>query len=174
MSSIIKCNTYQDANGNALFSSDGSGNVTLSAGDLKSTPAFFVQLSGHQSISNATDTKVLLDSKQIDTDNAFSSNKFTVPSGQAGKYFITVCIQRNGWGSNRLVAFIKKNGTQIWTVENFSGATYACAVGSGLFDLAVSDYLELWVYHDNGFTQSIRGNSSNSFTFMGGYKLIGA
>jgi hypothetical protein len=28
MSSIIKVNTYQDANGNALFSSDGSGNLT--------------------------------------------------------------------------------------------------------------------------------------------------
>jgi hypothetical protein len=29
MSSIIKVNTFQDANGNALFSSDGSGTVTL-------------------------------------------------------------------------------------------------------------------------------------------------
>ena len=40
MTSIIKVNTFQDTNGNALFNSDGSGNVTLSAGAMKNTPAF--------------------------------------------------------------------------------------------------------------------------------------
>ncbi|BCV04938.1 MAG: hypothetical protein CM15mV95_100 [Caudoviricetes sp.] len=40
MTSIIKVNTFQDTNGNALFNSDGSGNVTLSAGAMKMTPAF--------------------------------------------------------------------------------------------------------------------------------------
>ena len=62
MSSIIKVNTYQDANGNALFSSDGSGNLTLDSnfsGVLAdNTPAFAVWRNGSQTINNAVTTKI--------------------------------------------------------------------------------------------------------------------
>ena len=80
MSSIIKVNTYQDANGNALFSSDGSGNVTTSASGLQNTPSFFAYKTSNQSVSEGVFAKITFDNSVYDTDSAFTTNnKFTVP-----------------------------------------------------------------------------------------------
>ena len=46
------------------------------------TPAFSVTLSGNQTISNSSWTKITFDSEYTDTDSAFASNKFTVPTGE--------------------------------------------------------------------------------------------
>ena len=91
MSSIIKVNTYQDANGNALFSSDGSGTVTLDSnfsGVLPSnTPLFKVRLANAQTISNVTRTVIAFDQVEIDTgSNWDNSNKRYIPD-EAGYYF---------------------------------------------------------------------------------------
>ena len=48
------------------------------------------------SLSNATATKLTLDTEIFDTDNAFASDKFTVPSGKGGKYFISLQISLEG------------------------------------------------------------------------------
>ena len=44
------------------------------------TPMWYVRRNADQSITNNTFTKVEWDSEVIDTDSAFASNKFTVPS----------------------------------------------------------------------------------------------
>jgi len=86
MASIIKANELQDFGGNSILTSDGAGVVTPNASGIKNTPAFAASVSS-QSISNDTDTKLAFDTVVWDTDSAFASNKFTVPSGKAGKYF---------------------------------------------------------------------------------------
>ena len=58
-------------------------------GDNK--PAFYSELSSNQVIGDAGDVKVQFNTEILDTDNAYdnSSNyRFTVPSGEGGKYFI--------------------------------------------------------------------------------------
>ena len=53
------------------------------------TPAFSVSKSGQTTgQSDATYTLVTYDVELVDTDSAFSSNKFTVPSGKDGNYFV--------------------------------------------------------------------------------------
>ena len=89
MSSIIKVNTFQDANGNALFSSDGSGNVTLSSGGMKATPSFKAQLSSNQTISHATYTKINFDTEVYDTDGCYdNSTNYRFTPTTAGKYVV--------------------------------------------------------------------------------------
>ena len=64
---------------------NSAGTNTLEG--ISNTPAFGVTLSGNQSLSDGSLTKVTWDTEVIDTDGAFASNKFTVPTGQDGKYF---------------------------------------------------------------------------------------
>ena len=75
MAGIIKVNQYQDFNGNTLFTSDGSGNLTT---QNISYPAFSVAKSAQTTgQSDATYTLVTYDVELVDTDSAFSSNRFT-------------------------------------------------------------------------------------------------
>ena len=50
--------------------------VTLNS-TMKNTPAFFVQKSSAQSISQNSTTKLTFDTEIYDTDNTFASDKFT-------------------------------------------------------------------------------------------------
>ena len=88
MAGIIKVNQYQDFNGNTLFTSDGNGNLTTQKTNY---PAFQITLGSTQTIADASTTKVEFDTEDFDTDNAFdvSAYKFTVPTGKAGKYFLS-------------------------------------------------------------------------------------
>jgi hypothetical protein len=175
MSSIIKVNTYQDANGNALFSSDGSGNVTLSAGDFKSTPAFQVKLSGNQSISSASHTKIQFNQEIFDTDTAYdnaTNYRFTIPSGEGGKYFVYAQAQMNT--SAYIELKMDKNGSELFrTHDADSAVNNSRGLWIGGVDIAsASDYYEVYFFQASGSSQNVIGN--NSRTFFGAYKLIGA
>ena len=68
------------------------------------TPAFFAHSASEQALSNATYTQVVFGTEVLDTDNAFASNTFTVPSGKGGNYMIGANLEFsaganyvNGW-----------------------------------------------------------------------------
>jgi len=183
MSSIIKVNTFQDANGNALFSSDGSGNVTTSASGLQNTPMFHVYLNGHQTVSNNTFTKFQGNVVVKDTASAYSTSNYrwTCPSGQAGTYLFwwRLFCHFNGNTLNATNCILKKNGTTVTGTDNGDGnddsgndQTKVSVSGNFIVDVADGDYMELFGY----------ATTSNSGTFYfidksygwGGMKLIGA
>ena len=78
-----------------ITTSSGSGTITIGqsgetiAGIATNTPAFRAYVGSNQSVSDATDTKIALDTEVFDTDGAYdpSTYRFTVPSGQGGKYY---------------------------------------------------------------------------------------
>ena len=145
---------------------------------VANTPAWFAALpAGGQSVANGSGTKMALTREDLDTDSAYDNStnyRFTVPSGQGGKYFITVAAGQVGWSSVRFEAQLHKNGSSIFLCENnTSGTSYASTNGSCILTLSAGDYLELYVYHNNGSTQTVRGSNSEAITFFGGYKLIG-
>jgi len=74
-------------NGSAV-SLGGSATV---GGD--NTPYVVARPNGNQTISSSTWTTVSLGTEILDSDNAFSSNTFTVPSGKAGKYLISYSVR---------------------------------------------------------------------------------
>ena len=63
-----------------------AGTATGFGGD--NTPSFSVYIVCKPKYYSDSHTKVTFDSEDWDTDNAFASNKFTVPSGEGGKYAI--------------------------------------------------------------------------------------
>jgi len=146
--------------------------ASLIGGD--NTPSFFVTLSGDQSIGNESWTKITFDTETWDTNSAFASNKFTVPSGEAGKYYIAAKTALDSIDDNELSAIsIYKNGSQIGTTQfeaRAPGTNKAqFLVVNTILNLSASDYLEVYAFHAEG--GSINALSSRSY--FGGYKLIG-
>jgi len=176
MGSIIKVNEYKDFNNNAIMTSDGAGNVTVNAGGLKNIPAFSVFLTANQTLTTNTWTKLNLNSEQWDTDSTFdvSNYRFTVPSGEAGKYLFQFAAGTATLSSSTVAALqIYKNGSSesssfVRSYPNQSTGGYPNK--TIVFDLEVGDYIELYGQHTKGSDCEF----DYRYTFLQGEKLIGA
>jgi hypothetical protein len=143
MSSIIKVNTYQDANGNALFSSDGSGNLT-GTNKLGITHADMWRLSSDKSLTANVESVVSANWEQVDTANftpigsamTQSSGIFTFPT--TGIWEITYCALFNGPSQGATYA----GGPIFISTDNFSTETRATEIYSSM-------------YHPSAWTQTV-------------------
>jgi len=181
MAGILKVDKYQDFNGNDIMTSDGSGNLTLNNSALKNTPAFLVKKTSSQAINDVTKTLVTWDSEEIDTDSAFASNKFTVPSGQAGKYFFSSVINLEDSALYSTNSYFYKNGTEYASSSfgNYSSTDYfsPTLVNNIILDLSVGDYIEVYAQgntSDGGTCNVFDNGGATLFSWFQGYKLIGA
>lgn len=180
MASIIKANELQDFNGNSILTSDGAGTITLSSGmntavaaGTNNTPAFRVTNSSSQSIPNDTWTKVTFDTEDYDTNSAFASSTFTVPSGEAGKYIFNWIVQSTLDSGETLVSALYINGSRSDKTQcrqmSVGALETLVATGSVSTTLSVSDTIELYMYQNQGAAQ----NNSSGYTYFSGFKLIG-
>lgn len=113
------------------------------------TPAFLARNNAAQSISAQTATKVTFGTEEYDTDSAFASSKFTVPSGKAGKYFIYTKIQQDTTTNAQLRLLIYKNGSEIGRTFTAITDNEVFISWSGAIDLSVSDYIEIYIFQNN-------------------------
>ena len=159
-----------------------AGTINASSGTAtgfgeNNTPAWLVRYNGEQSLSDFATTKVTGWSiEEVDTDNAFASDKFTVPSGGAGKYYVYTAIQLKGDATSRLIKtnlLIYKNGSNVaFMAEDFrdNNINQASATISTILDLSVGDYLEVYVAVDvSAGTPYYEGN--NKRAMFGGFKV---
>ena len=175
MTSIIKVNTFQDTNGNALFNSDGSGNVTLSAGAMKNTPLFKVRLANNQTISDNTATVVAFDSVYFDTgSNWDNTNKRYVPDEAGYYFFFTIVRIADTADFSDFNVRLRKNGstTTDMVESNISAFHFEANFAHSLFYMnGSSDYVDVTCRHNKGSDAVV---SAPYYTFFQGYKLIGA
>jgi len=136
------------------------------------TPAFYATASATQSnFTTATEVKVDYAVEEIDTNSAFASSRFTVPSGQGGKYFIygDLCWLAQGW-AGQVILIIKKNGSQVAKTFGYKNNTEdSIPQCSGIFSLSAADYVEIFAYQSSGSTRSSYPDVTYRFY---GYKLI--
>ena len=144
-------------------------------------PAFLVKLSADYNIATATSTKIQYTTEVFDTDSAYDNStnyRFTVPSGQAGKYFFYFQVRANGWGSQRFVSWLNVNNgagsidTATAEMRTVS-ASFPSIKGAVVLDLDAGDFVDHYVYHDQGGTQALQGISTEhqNLTFFGGYRI---
>ena len=139
------------------------------------TPAFFARLSStSQTLSNDTYTKIQFNSEVYDTASAYdnSSNyRFTVPSGQGGKYFIYSAV-RVASSSAALTFNLKLNGSNAGfsSVKAVSGELQTILLNYSK-DLSAGDYLEVYLRQQSGGNLDISGDSNDQTTYFGGFKL---
>ena len=174
--SILETNQVDPATGTTLTLGTSGDTIDIPAGVTTTVnrPAFKATLSADQSIANSSFTKVTLDTENFDTDGAFASNKFTVPAGQAGKYVFHYGGYMSSLGDDkRLILNLYKNGSEITgpksqhQIYSTGGSSNVLQKTSLVIDLAVSDYIELYVWQNQGGAVDLYADN----TYLAGYKL---
>ena len=194
MTSELKVDKISPASGTAFTFGDSGDTFTIPSGATiansgtatgfggDNTPSFKVHIVSDQSVTDNTWTKVSFSgaTEAWDTDNAFASDKFTVPSGEGGKYFVHVQLSHNSnatTDTSYVAIKIYKNGSEnekypsvmfyndstgIWRSDSM--------ICSGIMDLAAGDYIEAYARIDD-----LGGGSGPAFgtRIFQGYKLIG-
>ena len=176
-----------------ITTSSGSGTVTLGqSGETLALgsgvtskfnqPAFHVNLSADQSVSDNTLTKVQFDRESFDTNSAYDNStnyRFTVPSGLAGKYFFYFNV--NSGGS---LSAVDQNSAQFYLNGSSRGnygadfrnnpvVDHICN-GSIVFDLSVGDYVEVYAkVNTNSGSGSIKSGATArpDEVCFGGYRI---
>jgi hypothetical protein len=142
------------------------------------TPSFLVKKTSSQAINDVTKTLVTWDAEEIDTDSAFASNKFTVPSGKAGKYFFSSVINLEDSALYSMNSYFYKNGTEYASSSygNYSSSIYISPtlVNNIILDLSVGDYVEVYAQgntSDSGTLNVFDNGASTLFSWFQGFKL---
>ncbi len=139
------------------------------------TPSFYAALASDQTISANTWTKMSLATESWDTDSAFASNKFTVPTGEGGKYHIGYSIGTSGVLDNeeRLDGKIYVNGgaqQHTLTTNRAPGDNLDMFINfSTILNLDADEYVELYARHTDANNQDML----STYTRMWGFKLTG-
>jgi len=141
------------------------------------TPMWDVNLSGNQTLTNATWTKINFNTERIDSDGAYDNStnyRFTVPSGEGGKYLVYTNASGSANGNNQLDQYrvaIYKNGSEnaIADWDGSSGQDNNISL-TRIFDLSAADYLEVWArIEDTSGSPTIFGGTN--YTWFGGHKI---
>ena len=173
MASIIKANELQDFNGNAIITSDGSGNVTVNAAiSGQNYPAFEARLNTNQSISNASTTIVIFDTEVFDTDSAYDTVTGYFTPQTAGKYFIYVNLRSDSTGTFTADPRIKKNNSDILADNQYINGGAEANFMATIIDLnGTTDFVNVTYYQNSGSTKNIVGASDVKVTYFGGYRI---
>ena len=137
------------------------------------TPTFEVsKTDSNQSLSNNSVTKVTFNNEIFDSDSAFASDKFTVPSGEGGKYFLYSSIKWNNDDRGIRAIYLYKNGSyakELFNQDGHDQGSQQASVGA-ILNLSAGDYIEVYCYQTTGDPENIIAD--NIGTYFGGYKLI--
>ena len=145
------------------------------------TPAFQAYLSANQAINHASTDKVLFNTEDFDTDNAYDNStnyRFTVPAGEGGKYFVyfRLTILGNNTKNEVNTTYINVNGSTYlkteWNFKNNPGEI-AAPYNAGIITLAAGDYVECSVYLSTENSSAGAIYSASRATVFGAYKMIG-
>jgi hypothetical protein len=177
-----------DASGNPVAIATGDdGQVLTSAGagappafedatGGDNTPAFSMIGTGTQDFGDNVYVKILFEgTEEFDTDSACASSRFTVPSGEGGKYF----VQLNVVGKSefdledRLISKFYVNGSpdnrtynKVRSIITNDNITVNHAT---ILTLSAADYVEVYCYKD-GNSAGVDGGTFGRFS---GFKLLG-
>jgi hypothetical protein len=147
-----------------------------------STPTFVgcsLTKSAAQSIPNATETIITFDTEPIDTDGFHSTvtntSRITIPSGKGGKYLVIAQIMSNS-ATSQTQGGMRKNGnaTAIFTYYAPKDPTVPCVLINTIIDLAVADYLELFVYQGSGSAKDVLANNYTPSATVFSVQYLGA
>ena len=120
---------------------------------------------------------ITFDTEDVDTDSAFASNKFTVPTGKGGLYKFDVVTRVDSGSNSNLgsaIGYLYKNGTAQHIVFNDYAANYTNSISlniNSILNLSEGDYIEVYVACntvDNGDATV----THNKYSIFSGHKLI--
>jgi len=144
--------------------------------------AFSAKLGSDQTnISASTSTVLVFDTEDFDSNGAYdtSNGRFTVPSGEGGKYCLNAYYRTNSSGTMvRCNISLRKNGSDTLAQYNNNQRSSGEA-SSGITwcgTLAAGDYVDVRIYHDSssGAVSAQAGSSAaGNKTAFSGHKILG-
>ena len=143
----------------------------------QNTPAFEVYMSSNLANITTTATKIPFNTKSFDTNSAWdtSNYKFTVPSGEGGKYvFFANTYMSDGGGDigDYVQLHIYKNGSDVGYNYTHVGSHSTSNNISRILTLSATDYIEFYVLGTGG-TYTLYTSNNLDRTIAYGYKLAG-
>jgi len=157
-----------------ITTSSGSGNITIGSGVVVNVnrPSFSAEGTG-LTVANSTWTELVGATENFDTDSAYSTStgRFTVPTGQAGKYYFYYGsgISANPDDGEKVSVRLYKNGSGVSrsvVISYVSANNQTTEVGrSYLLDLAEGDYVSVYMNHTEG------ASTSDAVLSFGGCKI---
>jgi len=137
-------------------------------------PSFSAKLSGDQTISSGSYTKISFASEEWDTGSTYDTSNYRWTPGIIGKYNVKILIMWNNVTAQnqKLQLAIYKNGSFYADVENIgSSATGADPTLMISLDLSLSatDYIEAYAYQSTGSGIEIVAN----YSWFQGQKILG-
>ena len=154
-----------DGDADQFLKTDGSGGLSFAAAGGANTPRISVDKTGSsQSISATSWTKVTLNTERVDSDNAFTSNTFTVPSGKGGDYYMSAFAMVTDLGGTSDYATLRLANSG--NSATYNSAAVAGNSGYGWVSMAIScirtlsagDTVSLYVYS----SEAISVNEDNA------------
>jgi hypothetical protein len=136
--------------GTAGLEAAGVSQAKLGTNVAGTGPAFSAYTTSSQVLSTGSTTKILFPLEQFDTNNNFSSSRFTPTV--AGYYQLNVNVGISGGATGQEVVSIFKNGTVYKHLQDANSSTYGL-IGSAIVNAnGTTDYFEIYVYTAAGFT----------------------
>ena len=144
------------------------------------TPIFSARETGQQQLLHNTTTNLTFGTEEVDTDNAFASNVFTVPSGKGGLYYLEAQVNYydNGQNITQGTLWIWKgtNSTPLSKMYNLQAndvnqghLSFQASVIENLSAGDVIGVAGLITTSDSGDTSSYGGEEGTRFM---GFKII--
>jgi hypothetical protein len=168
-------NAFKFANNILTNGGYDAADLVGAVGGGVNTPIVLVSKSTTQTVSYNTVTVITFNTENIDTDSAFASNTFTVPSGKAGKYFAFLQVTSDddeNTGLERINIRVNNSGVVQGNHKAPSGDETMIYV-STILDLSVGDTVDATYFTYAGGTAAIYGNDNHArATTLGIFKLI--
>ena len=147
------------------------------------TPNFHAYNSANLDNSHNSYFLARFNTESFDTASAYTNTdgnyKFTVPSGQAGKYHIYAqlgLMNNVGVWMVQAIGYIRKNGVDVARMggdtnlsQGFRNLTVSASI---VLDLSVGDYIQVYAFGETGDSNNVRLRGGQDETFFGGYKLV--
>lgn len=123
-----------------------------------------------QSLANNTETAIVFDSEEFDTDgfhsNVTNNTRITIPAGKGGYYNLIgqITFQANSGGSVRTASFFK-NGTRIaqMTLNQQGAAANTIILLNKIVSAVATDYFEIKAEQNSGGALNVRDGGIETF-----------
>jgi predicted acyltransferase (DUF342 family) len=157
----------------------GSANLFIGGNQTTNGPAFSAYASNTlQTITSGSQQKVLFQVEEYDTNNNFSSSRFTPTV--AGYYQLNAEVRLDGSsGTGEIMIVIWKNGAEYKRGTNQSGTSiatnfFAMTVSSLVYANGTTDYFEIYVQQGSGSSLTVTAVNAVNITWFNGCMIRGA
>lgn len=145
----------------------------LATGVAGTGPAFSAYLNTNQNPTNATYTKVQINTELFDTAGCFDTSTYRFTPNVAGYYQIQAACRISGTSPTTSVWSIYKNGSNVNELNVTSTFSYeAREVSSLLYLNGSTDYVEFYCYINASSSQTF--NSGSNVTYFQGFLVRAA